>query len=355
MRKKILYFLAGMALGICPTLGQSTGASVATVPEGYVSFNLPATGYAGSATYLSLPLASTPFYSGAVASLTVNTISVADLPAPWSAGALSSTTPYFVKFLTGAESGRVVMVTANTTSSLTLDTTDNSPQTVALTTPGFSVAPGDTFEVFVGDTISSVFGANTVGSPLVLQKGTTTSTSDTVGVYNQAMSRWMIYYYNSGTGYWMLNGGTANANNTVIYPYCAMMIVRQPNEAATNLVLTGRVAEVSMLTKTTGSNTNAYGSTKYPTDMTLSQLKFGSNWTQSTSPATADALSVWDASLERFDTYYQLPDSTWRKYGVTTDASSQVVSAGSVVSILKRNPVAGATSYLQTALPYSVN
>jgi uncharacterized protein (TIGR02597 family) len=357
MRKKIFYFLTGIGLAGLPVFGQSsTSASVATIPEGFVSFNLPATGGSGTTTYLSIPLSNNPFYSGAVASVTDSSITVADVPAPWSTGALSGTTPYFVKFLTGSEAGRVIMVTANTTNSLTLDTTDNSPQTVALTTSGFSVQPGDTFEVFVGATVSSVFGSNTANSPLVLQGGTSAYAADTVGVYSQAMARWMVYYYNSGTGYWMLNGSTANANNTVLYPYSAITIMRPANEAATDLVLTGRVAEVSMLTKTTGSDVNVYTSTKYPTDMTLSQLQFGSNWTQSDSAFTADTLSVWDAPLSRFDTFYQLPDSTWRKYGAaTTDVSSLVVPAGSILSVLKRSAVEGATSFLQTALPYSVN
>ena len=356
MRKNLFYFLAAFAA--CPLAVQaSSNASVTTVPVGFFSFSFPATGSTATTTYLSLPLDSRPTYSGAVSAVTSNSISVGDSPAPWKAGALATAaTPYFVKFLSGAESGRVIKVTANTTDSLTLDTTDNSSQTVALTTSNFSVETGDTFEVFVGDTLGSVFGAHTSASPLILKGASTPSFSDSIAIYSTALTRWQTYYFNSKLNYWTLSGGTTNANNTVLYPYGALTITRRAKDAATALVLTGRVAEVAMLTKTTGSDVNTYSSTKYPSNITLSQLKFGANWTKSASPYTADTVAVWDAAMTQFNTYYQLPDSTWREYGdPSTDTSSLVVPAGTVLSILKRSAVSGATSFLQSVLPYSIN
>jgi uncharacterized protein (TIGR02597 family) len=357
MRKNTFSRLAILAIAACPLWAHAVTTSVTTVPEGYFVFNFPATGSMNSTSYLSLPLAKSPTYSGAVASVTANSITVGDSPAPFTAGALSTaTTPYFVKFLSGVETGRVVKITSNTAGTLSLDTTDNSPQTVALTASGFTVQPGDTFEVFSGDTLSSVFGANNSASPLILKSGSTIFTADTVAIYNTSLTRWQTYYFSTATGNWLLYGSTANANNTVLYPYGAFTVARRANDAAASLVMTGRVAEVAMLTKTTGSDVDTFSSTKYASDIKLSQLKFGANWTQGTSAFTADTVAVWDSTLTRFDTYYQMPDSTWRKFGSpTVDTSSQVLPAGSVLSILKRSAVSGATSFLQSVLPYSVN
>jgi hypothetical protein len=400
--------------------------------------NLPATGVGQNSTsYFSLPLTSDPSYTGFVAAVTADNkgsysiISVAvdaNNPAPWTAGSLATAAaPYFVKILSGQEIGRIMKVTANTTSSLTLDVTDNSSQTVGLTTSGFSVTPGavgvgDTFEIFSADTLGSVFGENTTqaatwtgttmtvtlsaanpaimvgatvtgtgiatgttvtaisGTSLTLSAATTTSesgvtltfsglllngssslfTADTVSIYNPALFRWQTYFFNtaSGVGYWELSGTTTNANNTILYPYGALTITRRPNEAATAIAVTGRVAEVPIITKTTGNNAIVYGSTDYPADLTLSQLQLGANWNKGSSVFTADTISIWDAALLRFDTYYQLSDSTWRKSGnSSTDQSSFVIPTGSAIGLLKRGTVSGAASFLPTVstLPYSLN
>ena len=355
MRKKFFYFVAGLGLVSTPLWAQ-TAATVATVPEGFFSYSFPATTMGNQAVYLSLPLSSSPTYTGAVSSLTDTTITVADSPAPWTANALTGATPYYVKFLTGSEAGRVIKVSGNTTNTLTLDTTDASIQTVVLSTSGFAVSAGDTFEVFAGDTLASVFGSNSTQSPLVLRPGANALVADTIGLFNPLLMRWQAYYFNSTANCWEMSGSTANANNVVLPPHCAMTVLRRSNETASSLVLTGRVAEVAPAIKVVGNSNFSYGSTSYACDITLSQLQFGSNWTQSTSALTADTIGVWDTTLARMDTYYQLPDSTWRKAGDTvTDVSSTVLPAGGMVGILKRGSVSGATSFLQSSLPYSID
>jgi hypothetical protein len=142
----------------------------------------------------------------------------------------------------------------------------------------------------------------------------------------------------------------------ILYPYGAVTITRRSSETSTSLVVAGRVAEVPVLTKTTGSNAVVYGSTGYATDMTLSQLQLGPNWVQGTSVFTADTISVWDSTLDRFDSYYQMPDSTWRaSNNSSVDQSNLVVPAGTCVAILQRGTVSGATSYLSSVMPYSLN
>jgi uncharacterized protein (TIGR02597 family) len=350
MDKKIIYFLMGMvwAAGVAPIHAES----VATIPQGLMNFALPG----GSTSYLSLPLTSEPSYAGAVASVTAGRMTVGDSPAPWAPSALAGAAPYFVKFLTGAEKGRVMLITANTSDSVTLDTSDNSSQIVDLTTSGFSVQAGDTFEIFPGNTLASVFGSNSTSNPLLLRGAPDLLTADSVSVYSPSLLRWQAYFFNTTSGCWQANGSSANANSTVLYPYGALTITRRIGEASASLVLTGRVAEVPILTKTTGSNAIVYSSTGYPVDMNLSQIQLGSSWITGTNGITADTVSIWTAALGQFGAFYQESDSTWRdSYSNVTDESSYVIPAGSVVSVLQRGSVSGANSFLPSALPYSLD
>jgi uncharacterized protein (TIGR02597 family) len=352
MRKKIFYFLTGITLALGVISADAESATVATVPEGMITFSLPQ----GATTYLSLPVTSNVTYAGSVTAVTTNSISVGDTPAPFTTNLATATAPYFVKFLSGNEMGRTVLIEANTTSSLTLDTTDNSSQTVNLTTSGFNVQVGDTFEIFPANTLTTLFGNNTTQNPLLLQGSKNIFTADTVSIYSPALASWQAYYFNTKNGYWELNGSSANTNNLILYPYRSLTVTRRTNETSTSLVIAGRVAEVSILTKTTGSNAVVYGSTNYPTNMTLSQLKLGSNWMHGTSVFTADTISVWNSSLGSFESYYQMPDSTWRQSNnASVDQSSLVIPSGTCVAILQRATVSGATSYLSSVLPYSLN
>jgi hypothetical protein len=352
MRKKIFYSLTGIALAMGAISAEAQSASVATIPEGMITYTLTR----GATNYLSLPLINNLVYTSSVSAVTANTISVGDTPAPFTTSLANPSLPYFVKFLSGSEMGRILLITSNTSGSLTLNTTDNSSQTVTLTTSGFSVAVGDTFEIFPGDTLASVFGNNTAQNPLFLNGSVNASMADSVSIYNPGQAVWQSYYFNTRSGYWEMNGSAANTNNTVLYPYEALAVTRQANEATSTLVLTGRVAEVPILTKTTGSSAVVYGSTGYAVNTTLSQFQLGHSWITGTSALSADTISVWDSALNRFDTYYQKPDLTWRQStNATTNQNNLVVNAGNAIAILQRATVSGAASFLHSSLPYSLN
>jgi uncharacterized protein (TIGR02597 family) len=351
MRKKIFYCFTGIALATGMISASAQSASVASVPMGMITCAIPQ----GTISYLSLPVTNAVTYSSSVTAVTANTISVGDSPAPFTTNLATPSAPYFVKFLSGSEMGRVLLITGNTTSSLTLNVTDNSTQTVNLTTSGFSVAAGDTFEIFPAETIATAFGDNSAQNPLILNGSNNGFTADTVSVYSLALSRWKAYYFNTTAGYWEGIGSTANVNNTVLYPYGAFAVTRRGASAGTSFVMSGRVAEVPFLTKTTGSNATVYTSTGYAADMTLSQLQFGSSWVTGTSALTSSTVSVWNAALKHFDTYYQKADLTWRKSSdATTDQSDFVISAATAIAVLQRTPVSGPTSFLSSTMPYSL-
>ena len=352
MNKNFFYFLTAIALVTGMISAEASSVTVATVPIGMITYPLTQ----GTTSYLSLPLTNVEIYTGSVSAVTTNSISVGDAPAPFTTSLAVPASPYFVKFLSGSQMGRVMLITANTTSTLTLDTTDHAMGSpVLLNTTGFNVQVGDTFEIFPGDTLASIFGAGTTASPLLLTGSTNVGASDTVALFTAVNAPAVTYYFNTTAGTWEQSGATGNANNTIIYPYSAFAITRQSIHPTTALVVSGRVTPVGAETKVV-SNGTIYTSTHYATDITLSQLQFGSNWTMGSSVATADTLSVWNAANGHFDTYYQKPDSTWRKYpDAATDQSSFAIGAGTVTTIAKRNVVSGGATFLQSQLPYSLD
>jgi uncharacterized protein (TIGR02597 family) len=351
MRKKIFYFLSGIALATGAISANAQSATVATVPEGMITYSLAS----GSTSYLSLPLTNNVTYAGSVTAVTANSISVGDTPAPFTTSLATAAAPYFVKFLSGNEIGRVVLITANTASSLTLDTTDHGiGLPVVLTTTGFNVQVGDTFEIFPADTLASVFGAGTTASPLVLTGGASAGASDTIAFFTVSGARTMTYYFNTSAAYWEQYGSTANANNTIIYPYSAFTVTCRTSHPNATLVLGGQVTPVAAAIKVVGMGT-VYASTCYACNVTLSQLQF-TNWVTGTSAGAADTLDGWDASENHFDTYYEEPNSTWLKYPNTvTDQSSFAITAGTITTITTREAVTSATSFVQSPLPYSLD
>jgi uncharacterized protein (TIGR02597 family) len=352
--------------GVSPDATQPFSIDVATtiiptVPEGVIVFPL----LHGTITYLSLPLEGDPTYSGVVSSVTATSITVAvDTmhPAPWTPGTLNTPAqPYFVKFLSGPQAGRIILVTANATNTLTLDTTDHTTQTTPLLSSpssSFDVQIGNTFEVFQGETLATLFGTGTTQDPLAyLVGGPNIGQADVVAISTVATSPALSYFFDTGKGYWRLYPSTANANNAILYPHSSLAITRRSINGDTTLPMMGRVTDVPLLIKTLSFAT-CYTSTQYPTDIALSSLQL-TNWLKGTSISNSDVLNVWNGSTTpgHFDSYYQLSsDSKWRKYpDRTTDVSSFVIPAGSTISIARRENVSGATSFIQPALPYNSN
>jgi uncharacterized protein (TIGR02597 family) len=352
MNKKITQYLVGIALAASVISSSAASVSVATVPQGIITYPIAS----GVVNYLSLPLTKTEAFTGVVSTVSSSTITVGDSPAPFTTSLATSSSPYFVKFLTGNETGRVVRITANTASALTIDTTDHSTGSmVPLDTTGFNVQVGDSFEVFPGDTLASVLGAGTTQNPLMLTGGDTVATADTVSLLTTVNTPAQTYFFNTAHGYWQQYGMSGSANDTIIYPYSALVIARQANHPSTTLVVSGRVTSVTAETKLI-SGCTILTSTHFATDVKLSQLNFGSNWVTGTTVGTADNIGVWNATTKSFDTYFQRPDSTWRKYpDQSTDQSNFAIAAGTVTAISKRAAVSGGATFLHSPLPYSLD
>jgi len=353
---------------------QSLVITVGTVlnssSEGVIMFPLTA----GAINYLSLPLENDPIYSDVVQTVTSNQITVANTSAFLVSGtqtleqlteAAGSAVPYFVKFLSGNEQGRILLVTASTASSLTLDITDHtsaSTSTALVNQPAttFDVAAGDSFEVFAGDTLATLFGG-TQATLQYVNGAASLGQADAVGIQADSKQPTSSYYFNTTVGHWVLYQvppSTANANDTPVYPHSCLAITRRIAYGNGTFPVVGAVTQVPLLIKTLSYATygTVFTSIQYPAPVVLSQLNFGSSWLKGTGTGNSDVLNVFNSSTERFDSYYQLAsDSTWRKYTVppnNTDVSSFAIPAGSAVSIAKRQVGTGGASYLKPQLPY---
>jgi uncharacterized protein (TIGR02597 family) len=346
MKKKFFYFSALLlvsASGLTQAVASST--AVATLPAGMRQVTL----LKGTPNWFSLPLTGQPIFTGTVSAVTSNSISVAGGAETFATNLATPGSPYFVQFLSGAEAGRTMLITANTTTSLTLDTTDNGVgSVVALNASGDSVAAGDSFQIFPGDTLASVFGAGTSGNPLLLAGGAYNGLGDTVMLCGPKLQD---YYFNSALGYWVQRGSSTNANNTVIYPFSSVCVLRVATSNAT-LLLTGQVTPVNSCSKV-AVNTDVYGSSHYPVDVTLAQLNMGSNWLKSSNPNAADDIGIWTPSVNGFTYYYQQPNGNWYQcYGgnPSTVQNSLTLPAGAAVEYLSRSST---QSFVVSALPYT--
>ncbi len=224
MRKKFLIGgVLALAAASSPALASTSSVSVASLPQGMVVISA---GPVGTTSYISLPLSNSATYTGVVTAVGSNTINVASSTSPFTTNLATAGSPYFVKVLTGSEEGRTLLITGNTPNSLTVSISDDSAQQVSLLTTGFTLKAGDTFEVLPGDTLSSIFGANTHANPLSFTGSTSFTTADWVNIFNPSTGSWQICFFNTTLGFWTVEGTTTNANNTVLYPYTGLSLTR---------------------------------------------------------------------------------------------------------------------------------
>lgn len=354
-----LKFRYARLTALCATLGfaslASAQTSVTTVPVGAMTYSFPATTTSQvTTTYISIPLTNPSVFTGPVASLTANTITFAGTP--FTATSLAAVgSPFFARIATGVQAGRTILVKANTTNSITVDTTDNSSQTTDLTTSGWTVAAGDRIEIIVGDTLASLMGDNTASNPLFLTGGSILGLADSISIYNKSLARFDTYFFSTTSGYWRSSSVNTSVNSMTIYPEAAISLTRRGGRSATSLIVTGEVPVVPPLTKTPG-NSVVYVSTRYPVDMKLINLA-SSGWTKGAVLGTSDTISLYSSSTSFFDSFFQLSsNSQWRKSGAGAIDQGNLVSipAGSMVAIFKRNSLSGQASFYSLPLPYTL-
>jgi len=342
--------LSALLVLAAAALGHAQNAT--TTPVGAMTYSFPATTQLTS-TYISVPLTGMSVFSGKV--LTVGTNSITFEGTPFASLPLTQAgAPHFLRFQSGAQAGRTILVTATTPNSVTVDVTDNSSQTTNLNTSGFAVAVGDQVQIIPGDTLASFFGDNTSGNPVAFVGAAGALQADTVNVYNKTTARLDIYFFSTALGHWRSQSSTANQNALVVYPDSSVIVNRRAGRAAVTMTVVGEVPVVASATKTGGSGQVIYTTTRYPVDVRLSALNL-TNWTKANSALSADTIGIFNPTTGRTDTYFQRTDNSWRRVGdANTDQSSLVLPAGSGIVMLKRASVNGPTSFIKSTLPYTL-
>jgi uncharacterized protein (TIGR02597 family) len=351
LHHRLLPLLGAALLAPLPAFAQT----VTTKPVGAMTYSFPATTATIQNTYISLPLTNPAVYASSVVSLTGTTVTFNGTPF-FASQLVQPATPYFARIVTGVQAGRVLLVTANTVNSVTLDVTDDTQQITYLDTIGFALAVGDRIELILGDTISSIFGDGSLGNPLLLKDGTSAINADSISLYDKTTGQFEIFYFSTSDSFkcWRPVKSTTNVNNMVIRPEEAILVTRKKNRPATSLIVTGDVPSVPMLLKVLGQKQSIAIGTTYPSAIALSALKLN-GWQKSNSGLQADALTIKSTTTGSDNIYYQLTNDTWRKVGDSiTDQSSFVIPAGIGFTITKKAPVSGAASFISIVKPYTL-
>ncbi len=295
-----------------------------------------------------VPLLHPPVFTGITSAVTPTTLSASGVT--WTPNEfITGSAPHLVTIRTGAQAGRTLLVTGNTENTLTLDTEDTP-----LNAAGFAVvATTDSFELFQGDTLASLFGSTVDGSgylPSGLKGAASTIFADAVQIYNG--TRFVAYFFNTSVGNWVtVNGGTTSQNDFVLYPDDGLMITRRGPTAT--LTLVGRVPSTALLTKLPGG-TSTVVAVRFPTDTTLGTLNFGSpgTWIKGSNLIFADSVSLWNGT--KWVPYFKNTNNQWIQVnGDGSDQSAVVIPAGSAIQVTKRGSANGALSFLGQALPYT--
>jgi len=334
-------------------LSLSAFAQSSTSPVGFISYSFAASA-TGTTYYISAPLLTAVTFSGTPTAIGTNTITVST--AGWTDSQFvtgPAGQPYYALPKSGNEAGRALRITANTTTQLTVDVTDDSTQTTDLTTSGFALGTTNGFEISAGYTLKSLFGDSPSAFP---GSGTSLSLAGGIGLWNSKTLNFEYYYWDTYEEQWVKIGSDSSkdAGDTIIPPGATIAIQIPAGYAGGKFISTGRVPTIAPLIKNPGNNVIRYYGMRIPVDMTFSQLNLGSNWTKSDSILTADTLSIHNSALAKWESYYQLTNSEWRKAGdSSTNQNSTTIPAGSAVAFLKRDAVSGASSFLTVPLPYT--
>ncbi len=335
-------FLATLAL-LSLTFDDSRAANTPSVPVGCLTY--PVTN--DTITAFGVPLLDLPKFTGFTTVVTSNTLTVTGVT--WTASQYV-TTPHFITIRTGAQAGRTLRVTANTTNVLTLDTEDTP-----LNTAGFAVtANTDAFELYAGDTLATLFGSTPTSGILSSGVKAGTSTADADVIYIPSGAVWVSYYFSTTLGFWVLDGSATNQNSLILYPDDGFLIFR--NGVTGSLTMAGRVPSSKLLSKFLGGTVN-FITLRFPASTTLGSLNFGApgTWIAGASDATADTVSVWNSAGYYWQSYFKNVSNQWIEVGGDgSDQSNVAIPMGSSIQIDKRGTGTGTASFLGQPLPYSL-
>jgi hypothetical protein len=284
---------------------------------------------------------------GAITGVTSNSVSLTS--ANWTASQLPTSLAY-VMFKSGALEGLVLRVTANTSTTATLDTLSAD-----LTTLGALV--GDQIQLVQGDTVLSMFGTTVDGVVGGTQAQFTAGQTDKVTT-RDASGATRTYWYNTGVtpNRWSRVGSSTDQGSTPISPLSAVFYSRI-GATAINQLSTGNVP-VTSVKYLVPQNGITYFSRFFPTDGTINSYGFQSlpGWKGTNTPgvtiSTADKVVTTDSTGTVRQYYWT--GTQWRRAGSSTDQSTTPVPIGGGVYVTRSGTVGSPAQLLNIPLPYAL-
>ena len=337
MKTKHFKFVGCAALSILCAM-VSHAQSVSSTPVGYVTQTISAgTGTGRVFTPISLPLyepASVTSASGSISSVSATGVTVSSA----GFGDLSdSATPYALRVTSGASEGANLLISSNTTDTLTFDFSLSS---VASTS---GITAGDTYEIVSVDTLSSLFGGPSDG---VIFSAATQADADIVFVFSNGA--WLAHYHNGSN--WIRKSGrsTIISNDLPLTPDRAVLLSRISDQS-TSYVLTGTLPSTDSVLKLNASGFS-FLANNTPTPITLANLAL-QNANGFVNGLSGDAIYLYSGGSWL---KYNHDGTNWiRKSGRSTLISNDVeIPAGSGFLFSKAS--AGSVSSGSLELQYSL-
>lgn len=153
--------------------------------------------------------------------------------------------PYFIRFMSGASEGRTLLIPTNqvTNTATTLNADHQS-----LTVVG-SVAPGDKFEIFPADTVTSFFADLITAGSIV----TNANPALADNVLNLSGTQWQVYFHDGATWRLQLGNNSSAQPNFVLRPDTGYLFRRRATSAVTFTTLgTVPATAIKVVTSNTG-------------------------------------------------------------------------------------------------------
>ena len=332
---------------------QVARAATVTIPEGYMTFTIPA----GSQTTPSVSTFSLPLSPrvpsnfvgqsiGAISSVGTNTIT--NDSAGWTPGALSTAaTPYFIRITSGVATGRTFLISTSASNPNTASTVTVDNQGTPLTGANVGIVAGDRYELFPAYTLSSLFGNSVLG-------GTSSSVADVVRLHNG--SGWTEYYFNTSTnpGHWRVGSVPVSQDNVAIRPDSGIIFYRR-GTSQIDLTLMGKVPSTDL--QIVVNEVGATFVTGFPMDFTLdaSDYKSMPTWVQNTGSVTdADKVTAYlSGSWKSFN--YSQSAGQWRVSTVPVNQGPLVTIPAGIPVIIESPSGATGLKIWKRTLPYSLS
>jgi uncharacterized protein (TIGR02597 family) len=329
---KINLALASLIVIAMPWTSHAT--SVATSPLGYVRHSIPAATSiaAPRLSTLALPLRAEAVFASAVSGSSVD--SIYDTTAFFLNGDFATDEyPYAVSFKTGALEGKIFLIIANSTNSLTVDS-----QGIDLSS---LVQSGDLYQIIPLDTLGSLFGE----SDVPFKTGTSASRADIL--YFREGNEWVPYFHNGNE--WQ-SFESDSQNNKVLFPDQAVLVMRREGDDI-DLTVIGAVPTTALQVLVSGRS-STFLANSFPAELLLGETGL-------------QTLPYWRTgnNLTTADLVYLLQDGAWKPFFHngsnwqsidSRNSDTQSISIGSGFLVVRESTATGTNALLDILQPYTL-